>query len=571
MNKIKSIVSYVLIVFISIQCGNQTNFNDLSITTQAGGLQGRSDGPSTETGSMELSNPNHYAAKGPRTDGHHELTDTQDRSFENAHVSVKTTVSYDVKDGVISNAKGRTEWTIARFNDHAALENNPFGNYFQTEGGKGIFNGRNEVEKSTNKLDISYDDNGNITHESGNRPSGYQGSSGGEIEGRERPPGIGGGPPVFESRTYPNKKALEAAAAKSKVELKSSLDRIADSSRKARTLHAEKLNSFVSSYNANVHELKSKMPGLTNALPMGTAGENPIVDRIRSAKSYLNFAKQELNSGSWPGHEHSQKFVEMAESALNLAEQKSAEGDYDSAEELVSVAETALDIALSLTPVVGWAKDVYEVFTGLNLITGEELSKFEYGMAILGAVSGGILSKMGKTKLAVDAYEGLIKNSKGLSNELQHASNDILENFIKPNWHVKIVKTEKIEIMNDSFKPHPKYDSPAAGRNAKHLISDRFETFIRTYEGNNRVGSFMARYSSIKGLTPAQIRQKFALELTPTHFTKVSVPPGTIFRGSLTAEQPKLNAVGGGWQYDLIQRLDTNQYSEGVPIGEIFN
>ncbi|MBP6218910.1 MAG: pre-toxin TG domain-containing protein [Oligoflexales bacterium] len=60
------------------------------------------------------------------------------------------------------------------------------------------------------------------------------------------------------------------------------------------------------------------------------------------------------------------------------------------------VADVLLDLATSLTPVVSWGRDLYEAISGKDLHSGEELGEFSRSMAVLGVVTVGFGSKIGK-------------------------------------------------------------------------------------------------------------------------------------------------------------------------------
>jgi filamentous hemagglutinin len=78
--------------------------------------------------------------------------------------------------------------------------------------------------------------------------------------------------------------------------------------------------------------------------------------------------------------------------------------------------------------------------------------------------------------------------------------------------------------------------------------------FVRVHGPNNRERSWVMKKSEIEGLTPEQIKDKFALPDTPTLITDVKVPPNTRMRVGEAGENKFGN--GGGTQYELLERLD---------------
>lgn len=76
--------------------------------------------------------------------------------------------------------------------------------------------------------------------------------------------------------------------------------------------------------------------------------------------------------------------------------------------------------------------------------------------------------------------------------------------------------------------------------------------FVRTYDGKNsgKAGSWVMKYEDIKGLTPEQIADKFALPQVPKYICDVELSEGTFLR---TGEcNPLYGWKGGGQQYDLM-------------------
>ena len=85
--------------------------------------------------------------------------------------------------------------------------------------------------------------------------------------------------------------------------------------------------------------------------------------------------------------------------------------------------------------------------------------------------------------------------------------------------------------------------------------------FVRTYDKENSgmYGSWVMKYDDIKGLSPEQIADKFALPQVPKYMCDVEFPAGTKMR---TGEcNPLYGWNGGGQQFDLM----------GARVGEFGN
>ncbi|GAB0063753.1 hypothetical protein IBA8401_47850 [Pseudomonas syringae] len=76
--------------------------------------------------------------------------------------------------------------------------------------------------------------------------------------------------------------------------------------------------------------------------------------------------------------------------------------------------------------------------------------------------------------------------------------------------------------------------------------------------------SWMMRAEAIKGLTPAQIKSKFALPELPTFVSEVSVPAGTRIRTGTV--NPVFGGIGNSTQYELLQRLPVSAFTKTTRI-----
>ncbi|WP_374027255.1 pre-toxin TG domain-containing protein [Bdellovibrio bacteriovorus] len=81
---------------------------------------------------------------------------------------------------------------------------------------------------------------------------------------------------------------------------------------------------------------------------------------------------------------------------VRQSDQASTMGDTESAEAFKKYSEVFADLSVGLDPITGPLRDVYEAFTGKNLITGDTLDSFDRTFAVVGALSFGFGSKIGK-------------------------------------------------------------------------------------------------------------------------------------------------------------------------------
>lgn len=113
----------------------------------------------------------------------------------------------------------------------------------------------------------------------------------------------------------------------------------------------------------------------------------------------------------------------------------------------------------------------------------------------------------------------------------------------------------------------PPYDS---NYHARNILLNYEKNFVRVHGNANQAGKWMMRASEIEGLTPLQIKDKFALEFIPEFVSQVNVPGNTIMRASVAGPQLQWGSYGGGLQYELLlNRLPRASYTQATPISSL--
>ncbi len=117
----------------------------------------------------------------------------------------------------------------------------------------------------------------------------------------------------------------------------------------------------------------------------------------------------------------------------------------------------------------------------------------------------------------------------------------------------KIIGEQTTEESNDFWKGIGYTDPPYKPNQKAQIIELTKDTkFVRTYDGKNSgmYGSWVMKYDDIKGLTPEQIADKFALPQVPKYMCDCTLPAGTQLR---TGEcNPLYGWKGGGQQFDMM-------------------
>ena len=99
--------------------------------------------------------------------------------------------------------------------------------------------------------------------------------------------------------------------------------------------------------------------------------------------------------------------------------------------------------------------------------------------------------------------------------------------------NIQKVPADKVNLTypNNNEPPY------TAGTITTEFTTTSERSFVRVHGPNNRERAWVMEKSEIEGLTPEQIKDKFALPETPTHITDVKVPGKT--SSKLTAKQRK--------------------------------
>ena len=88
------------------------------------------------------------------------------------------------------------------------------------------------------------------------------------------------------------------------------------------------------------------------------------------------------------------------------------------------------------------------------------------------------------------------------------------------------------------------------------------ESFVRVFKqgSNNAEGAFLMKQSDLAGLSPSQIKDKFALEFVPDKIVDVNVPSGTNLRTGKVAPRPN-GTSGGKIQFELKDRIASSNFT----------
>ena len=181
-------------------------------------------------------------------------------------------------------------------------------------------------------------------------------------------------------------------------------------------------------YNSKTKGILDKTPEFDEGKDPATANNGQGVyyenQKIATGRKYAAYAREHVESlKGQPDYDARKSLVNMADEALNASEASYREGKPAEGSVYYEAGMALADVALSLTPIIGVAKDAIELATGKSILTGRPLTAFErsvagVGVATLGLVKFGAFGKLAKiggiiAKGAIGA-EDAAKIAKGL-------------------------------------------------------------------------------------------------------------------------------------------------------------
>ncbi|MCB9229470.1 MAG: EndoU domain-containing protein [Deltaproteobacteria bacterium] len=171
--------------------------------------------------------------------------------------------------------------------------------------------------------------------------------------------------------------------------------------------------------------------------------------KIYSFKDRRDQIKQQILD--MDSYETRRETVEEATEWAKSSREYYKQQEFEAGDIAITVAETLLDIAVSVTPVVGWARDCYESILGKDLLSGKALDNTERILAVAGALTGGFGSKIGKaakvfqkTMKIEHGSETIITATKIIDSAKKWDSVQSLIHVAKGNYQIASDGTRKI-------------------------------------------------------------------------------------------------------------------------------
>ena len=196
-------------------------------------------------------------------------------------------------------------------------------------------------------------------------------------------------------------------------------------------------------------------------------------------------------------------------------------------------------------------------------------STTEVGTGMGTRFAGGFLTTGGNVK---EAWAQAINPQSILFDATLGASMGGVKGIPKPTDYI-VINTVSAEETNQWFidNVQPEYKPPyKSGTKVNEIVLQEDTTFVRVYDnspdGSGMYGSWLMKSDDIKGLTPQQIKDKYALPNLPKYVCDVELKAGTHVRKGI-ANSVEEWGNGGGTQFDLIQQMIGEFKNERV-LGE---
>lgn len=197
-----------------------------------------------------------------------------------------------------------------------------------------------------------------------------------------------------------------AEVAEDQAAIKSSWGLLEDSWKEFGIASREKdLQEFRGRYNTRtkgiLDEVPEADPSVFDGMGKGRGdGVYPEHAKVEQGRKYLKYARGKLDPNATDYSARS-TLLDIGDAALDEAESSYRAGNIQEGNFWYDFGVGLADVALSITPVIGWAKDSYEAYTGKSLLTGKPLTRLERTMATVGALTAGVvkigmLTKAGK-------------------------------------------------------------------------------------------------------------------------------------------------------------------------------
>ena len=149
----------------------------------------------------------------------------------------------------------------------------------------------------------------------------------------------------------------------------------------------ESLTPALGNLSSSIEQMKQRVQDENN---FKTAPQMPGYSTLEFTKRNIDHARKELESGDFDNKEARREMLGASEKSLDVADEAFSNGEITEGNIASDIALNLADAAISSVPIVGVAKDLTELLTGKNVVTGETLSDFDKAVAFTGLLTLGL-------------------------------------------------------------------------------------------------------------------------------------------------------------------------------------
>lgn len=193
-----------------------------------------------------------------------------------------------------------------------------------------------------------------------------------------------------------------------------------------------------------------------------TRKESQHGQSLKLGLEHRNRAGEQLKLND-PNNSDKIYLLDRADKSLDFADQAFEDDHSDEGQLAIDIAIMLADLTISVTPVVGWGRDVYESFTGRDLVKGTELSTVERSIAILGVSTLGVTSVAAK---GIKVFKHLAgKNGLNLHTLLNatNKADDIVHFFDRLDLPTDKIKDYAVDLASPKRRGHILYGDGTGG------------------------------------------------------------------------------------------------------------
>ncbi len=243
----------------------------------------------------------------------------------------------------------------------------------------------------------------------------------------------------------------------------------------------QNLEKFRSTYNEQVRSILAQVPEVRDeAFEPGNDRNNESIYAekaiIDQGRRYLDYAASKVEAyRSHRDYTARKKLISVSDNAIDESEASFRAGNFREGSQLFEFGMAAADIAISVTPVVGWGKDIYEATSGYGLVDGRKLTNFERSMAVFGVFTAGVGSK-----LAVAGKAGKISRILSKSVGRSEEASSMLGITKRAEKILDSAKNNGIDLRKldaDRFKHNPLTDKKYTDKVRAQMQADQFHGF----------------------------------------------------------------------------------------------